>query len=499
MEIHTPSAPGIQDRTRSTGTASSVRSGGTLFPRRPSVVLVLAASAPPILYMAFLWRYATNSLQFDDWTEVPFLAAAVHGHLSLGHLWSQHGEARVPLVRLDLLFFARFDHLDTRATILADAVLLIAAYVLILGLFSRYAGRLTPFPVLMIGILWFSFGDVQNALWAFQVGWSWVLFGFIAMLFSLLVPRGHRRIWFAMAIAAAVISSLGFIQGFVVWPLGAVAIYWCRPRGQGRSRELLVWALSFTITAAFYFIGYSTALSSCSPIFGCTKTSALAHPVTALGFYLALLGNVVPGRFLPNVSANVTRFEVLGTALLIAAVFVIVRSCRRRTRERLPLPLLLVSFGLLFNAAVTWGRLGEGVSGAIHNNRYVMANLVLVSGLVMYAWRHLRELRSVLSQRLVMLLVVAFVLVQMVVATNVGISSASYIQTGLTNQARVVVNFDRIPPSQRACELGRYLVTASSSEIVTARRASFSEFAPGEYRRFRRLGPPNGFATCNVR
>jgi len=389
--------------------------------------------------------------------------------------------------------------LNIRAAILASAAVLIASYVLLLGLFRRYHGRLTPLSVLTIGVVWFSLADVQNALWAFQIGWFLVLFGFTAMLFSLLVPRSHRRFWYSMAIVAAVIATLGTIQGFVVWPLGAIAMLWCRRRSQRRSRELIGWAIAFLTTVIVYFIGYDSSASSCAQVFGCVKTNALAVPATSFQYSLALLGNVVPGHYLPNAPSNVVPFELLGALILIASLFVIVRSCQRRTRERLPLPLLLIVFALLFDAAVTWGRVGEGVSGAIHNNRYVMPSLVLLAGLLMYTWVHIQELKSPLLRNATALFVGAFLLAQIVIATNVGIESAAYTHTLLTNEARVVVNFDSIPLADRGCEEFRYLVLASPSEIAEVRQDALSEFSSSDYGALRQVGPPRGYLSCNQR
>ena len=45
-----------------------------------------------------------------------------------------------------------------------------------------------------------------------------------------------------------------------------------------------------------------------------------------------------------------------------------------------PLPLLLIVFSLLFDVIVTIGRVGTGASGAVSNNRYNIANLILLTG-----------------------------------------------------------------------------------------------------------------------
>ena len=54
-----------------------------------------------------------------------------------------------------------------------------------------------PSPV--IGVVWFSLADYQNALWAFQVSWYLTVFFFVMMLCALLLPEDRRPLWFAVS------------------------------------------------------------------------------------------------------------------------------------------------------------------------------------------------------------------------------------------------------------------------------------------------------------
>ena len=48
------------------------------------------------------------------------------------------------------------------------------------------------------------------------------LFFFLATLVAFVVPNKHRGLWFSIALVAAIASSLSVIQGFLVWPMGAI-------------------------------------------------------------------------------------------------------------------------------------------------------------------------------------------------------------------------------------------------------------------------------------
>jgi hypothetical protein len=470
-----------------------------------------AACVAPFLYLLFVNHFASNGLLFDDWNMVPFLSGALHGHLSLGQLWSQYGEPRLPLVKLDLLFFSQIVQLNTRWAVFFSAAIVIAGYALLLALFRRYLGRpLTPIPVLIVGILWFSLANVQGALLSTSNG-IFVIVGFVAMLFALIVPRKHPMFWIVVAIIAAVFSSLGAVQGFIVWPIGATYILWSqRPTSQKRS-ELGVWAGAFLIMLVLYFIGYNSHLTSCSPYFGCTPRSALYHPFEAVRYFLILIGNVIPGAFTSSrpgtyfgpPPTSLIRYEIVGVVLLAAGAFILVQSWRKRTTtESLPLPFLLIAFAVLYDASITWGRLGEGLTGPVVNNRYAFPNLVLLGGVVIYAWAHIPPLRSPafgsgaqIGATWVSLVALAiFIGTQAVVATDVGLTAARNTKTYQIDGARLATNLSRVPRQYRDCELTKYLIPVD--EVRGAAEDHLGEFSPTVYRHYRKLGPPELLPAC---
>jgi hypothetical protein len=464
--------------------------------------------------LLFLFHFASDGFLFDDWNLVPFLHSALGGHLSWGQVWSQYGEPRLPLVRLEFLFFAKSTQLNTRWAIFFSAGVLIASYGLLLGLLRTYLGRrLTPISVLIVGVVWFSLANTQSALLAFEVGWYFVLFSFIAMLSALLIPQRQSKFWLAVAVLAAVIATLGTIQGLVVWPIGLVAIVWRQPKSRRMYGEAGVWVAACAVTTAVYLLSYNFSLTSCYPDFGCTPTSALAHPVTAFHYALVLIGNVVPGSFTSDhpgsyfgaAPTNVVRFELLGALLLASCIGICIRSYRGRfTVERVPLPLLLIGFSLLFDASIVWGRVGEGVSGPVINNRYVMPNIVLLTAIVIYGLAHVPLLRSSTAGRtwttyaawLCVMALAALVVVQVTVATEVGLTAGRQTQTFVVDGARTVVNLNRIPSGDRNCELAHYLVPAD--EVSEAAADHLADFSRGTYEHYRKMGPPPLLAVCTA-
>ena len=148
--------------------------------------LIAALAIPPILYLLFVTHYRVNIPLVDDWNVVPLIHVAEHGQLTLHILWAQHNENRMFFPNLIYVEIGVITHDDLRALILLSAVLFIATYGVFLVLTRHYVTRsLTAIPVLVVGVIWFSLADRQNALWGFQFAWYLILACLFASLYLL--------------------------------------------------------------------------------------------------------------------------------------------------------------------------------------------------------------------------------------------------------------------------------------------------------------------------
>ena len=193
--------------------------------RHNSVLTIATASLTPIVYLVFIDRFAINAFYEDDWSIIPMVHAAVHGHLALSQLWGQYNESRLFSQNVIVVLFGFVDGLNLRSVIFLSAAVLIASYAGVLILVRQYLGKLTPITVLVVGVIWFSLADVENALWAFQVSWYLTVFFFVTMLVALLIPNNHRTAWFVIAVLLASAASLTTVQGFLCWPVGAICLF----------------------------------------------------------------------------------------------------------------------------------------------------------------------------------------------------------------------------------------------------------------------------------
>lgn len=506
---------GAVDRTQRRRSDDASRSTLRAWALRHALVLV-SGSVAPILYLLFVSHYASNSFFGDDWSVAPVVNAALHDHLTLSQLWSQYNESRLFFGTIVLVFFGVADRLDLRSVIIFSAMVFIATYIVLLGLLRRYLDRpLRPIPVLSIGVVWFSLADLQNSLWSFQVSWYLTLLGVMVMLFALLVPEERRPLWLIIGIAAALAASLSTVQGFLCWPLGAICILWNPAENRYVRRELAVWIVAFVAILVLYLPGYSFSDNGCLPASACSPSVALHHPTAALGFFLALIGNLLPHAIVFSGAAvtagSAVLYEVLGAVIVLVAAFIFVQSCRhRKSTERVPLPLLLICFSLAFDVTITLGRGGGGGVGALDANRYVMANLVLLIAIVMYALAHIPALlvrRPTRSAQqwlgwVALVVMTVFLILQATVASQFGLTRAPAIHSGMQQSARFFINLDRIPEQDLACE--RYVVVFPQAGALPSFWGNFriasqdqlGQFEPAAARSYRTEGPPPLARVC---
>ena len=409
-------------------------------PRRTSRALTgLAVIVPALLYFAYVFHYADNVPVVDDWHEMPSVVAALHGHFGFTLLWAQTGDTREVVGGLVFIGAGLLDHLDLRLVMLFSSLLFTGTYVLLLLLIGRYVGRpLHSLAVLLFGLVWFSLVDFENALWSYQVSWYLALFFVVAVIY--LLTDKPRRL--GPAIGLAVAASLSFLQGFIAWPLGLICLLWVRPR----RREVVIWLGASLITTGVFFHGYSFRNTSCvTSKAQCSLTLALTHPLPTVKYFTVLLGDVLPLTS-TGIESHLWVHAVEGTVLLLASLFVIVRSVNRQATESIPLPLCLAVFGLLFDIQITLGRVGTGLAQAASPNssRYTMPNLVLMIAVAIYAWKHMR-------QPLFKFTVCVCAVLQIGLATPFGIAQGHSWQLDNEWHARILVNFKDVPSAEQAC------------------------------------------------
>ncbi len=164
------------------------------------------------------------------------------------------------------------------------------------------------------------------------------------------------------------------------------------------------------------------------------------------------------------------------------------------------LPVALIMFGVLFDGSIVLGRLGFGIVDAL-SSRYTMANLLVLTGIVTFAWGHIRSSRRqrdrtrrlTAARRISFAMLAAFLVVQLGAATRFGIDKGRTTRQSRIMDARIVVNLDRIPTIDSQRFVAAYVypnLAALRPFLQEAEMDHLSVFAPEPYRFYRSVGPP---------
>jgi hypothetical protein len=492
----------------SDGTIGSSTTTGHSF-RIESLGLAAAIIVTPLLYLIFVLHYSVNVPAQDDWTVVPLIHAALHGQLSFSGLWRLHDENRMLFPNLVFVGLGVLSRDDINVLTGVSAAIFVATFFVFLVLFRSYRGRpLTPLVVLVLGAVWFSLEAWYNALWGFQLAWYLILFCLMALLYLLL--ERTSRLAYALGLAAAVVASFSFLWGLVLWPVGALCIAWVLPGGPRlwiRSKRLLLWAAAMVVTAVATLWGYNFKPLGCLvggkfqfSCSGSTLTFALHHPAQTAEYVLLELGNV-----LPNSNGNIVWLTgVLGAVLFTMAVAVVIASVRNRHHDHNCLPVALIVFGLLFDLLTAIARvefLTGGSTGGATTSTYTMPNLLILLGLISYAWDRFgsNRISRPLTRVAVRSMAAAFLVAQLALSTHTGIAQARAWDQLQTSNARLIVNLNEVPAQERLCYdvIGvdiDLLFTPNSVGYVgftEDRQDQLNVFSPGLLQTYRRDGLPD--------
>lgn len=453
---------------------------------------VAVACVVPVIYFGFVWHYGLNQFAYDDWSRVPLIDATLHGHLTFNLLWNQYNENRMLVPNLLWAFFALTTHADTKTIMVFDAFLFMAGYAFLLMTCRHTFGRwLGPVPTVLVGLVWFSLADWQNAMWGFQMAWYLILFFLMAMLL-LLAREEITPTALIVCMVLAIAASFSSLQGLFLWPVGLLGLLW---RLEGRSRRLsfaVPWIVVAAVTSGLYFNHYLFSTSATGAGIG----YAFKNPNLVVVYLLGAVGNVFPVD-----ETAVGLHALIGVPLCVAAAWVLVATWRERNRtprpRPLPLPAALIVFAVLFDTSIALGRVSLGMSGALAS-RYTMANLLLVLGILLFALPRLPRVLDTApppTRQVLAVAALATVLVVQIAAGTVGgLVGAQSTLAGEKTGARIATNLPAIPVAARSqlvkeWVFPNYPVWAALAD--TARHDQLDEFAPGPYRYYRTLGPPH--------
>lgn len=321
----------------------------------------LATAVPAAGVLLYVHFFGVNVPYADSWNgTLPALRAFASGRLTLALLWAPHNENRMLFPDLLQVVIDNASGLNSKLDMYVGASLLIAASAVLLSLARRTVQSSGPL-LLIVPFVMMSLVQYGNLLWAFQVAWFLVLLCWALSLACL--ERGQSS-WpyFLGACCLAVVASGSSLQGLMVWPSG-LAYLACLGRSWGRAAA---WTGLGVLTGVVYIWQFPAGFLQPSVP---ERGDVVARTAS---FALHLVGAVFPSHPGP--------FGAILLLSLALAAGVALRS--GISWRQLRLPVAAATFAVLFDGAVTVGRLRQAAPLA---SRYTTYNLLLLVSLCLIA------------------------------------------------------------------------------------------------------------------
>jgi hypothetical protein len=330
----------------------------------PSLSAAFAGFVLVVCLIETVWlvhRYAVNALYSDQWSDVDVVNRLRSGTLTFGTLWAQHNENRIFFPRLVVLILAETTHLNVVSESIISAALWWLSGLLLVLAHHRRSPNLSWAWYSPIALAFASTVALGDTLFGFNLSWFMALAALAASLY--LLDRTEAGGWvFAAAIVIAVVGSFSTLQGLIIWPAGLVLLLQNRRAGA----ILAGWTGAAIVTFVVFVVGYRL------PASGSTGPNGFG---AALRFFFSSLGNVVgSGSFGPQTSND--GLLVLGVVVFAVAIAALVFSVRHPSHGG-ALGSALITFGLIFTVASTFGRSSLGLQAA---TRYSVFTLTIWCG-----------------------------------------------------------------------------------------------------------------------
>ncbi len=340
--------------------------------------------AAPAVLTYLVWTLSVDVPHWDEWEYTGFLAKAARGELAAADFFSQCNESRVAVGRLVILTFAAVADWNLRYQSLVAPALAAITLALLAWVGAARVGRHRPawwLALAVTSLLLFSPTQDDNWMMALQH----IAFVPGVCLAGVLVLAGAGGAWWlrwGVGASLAALASFSVPNGFVIWVLGAPAL-WYPPdpaRQDRRGGGLAIWAVTAGVTAWFFFTGYTTVEG---------------HPAAVTPFSSPARFGLYFFTFLGAPFARGTAFDpvtvapVVGGLLFSAYLAATLRVCRTADNLRAALPWLVVGgYALAHAAAGAMLRSASGTLQALPSRyaTYALALPVSLTWLAALAW-----------------------------------------------------------------------------------------------------------------
>jgi hypothetical protein len=219
--------------------------------QRVKNLLAWSASLLPVFIAAIYTCYiSVNVPFFDEWELVPLIKKWNSGSGSFGDIFVPYSGYVIPLQKASAIFSATFFHWDIRFEVAMGFCMLLGTG-LVFVLYTRHFLRLSsafsiltvPLPIML---LVFSLRQYENLSGPWGVNFFGAIFFTMAAAYLLSLTKDPTR--FIGAIICAIMASLSFLNGLLIWPLGLFILIL-----QRRKDQIIYWSVLGTAFLCLYF------------------------------------------------------------------------------------------------------------------------------------------------------------------------------------------------------------------------------------------------------
>lgn len=339
----------------------------------------LALSAPALLSAYYIFSYSIDIPYYDEWAMVPMVDRWLSGHGAWSDLFIRQGGHVIALQRAITILSAELFGWDIRIEILVGFFFLVATALLLIrqavrtGLFTAPA---IAFPaILAVMSVLFGLRQWENLL----APWSINPFGstFFALTSFYFLSKDVTASFFLIlvATASALLASLTFTNGLLVWPIGILIIIATR---KAKPLLLITWLAATALCVTIYAVGSATGSAHLVRIGAISAFRGLA----VLGAQFSADKSIITGgaTSVPSTFIDGGQAIALGLALIAAVAWALWRARHSMSPHAFSISVIL--FGLGSCAFIAAGRADLGILQSTAS-RYTSTSGLVVIGLLL--------------------------------------------------------------------------------------------------------------------
>ena len=420
---------------------------------RYSVALVIA---PPALWLLFIRLFGVDVVVLDSWDFVPLIEKSYEGTVVFADLFEPHNVHRIFFPRIIMLALARLTQYNKFAEMYFLWALVTMSSIIIYTMYRRSAEKSVWALLGFAPVVWllFSFRQYESILSGFQIQTYLCALSFICCVY--LIEDGRRSALLG-SVCCGIISTFSFFNGLLVWPIGAVLLFF-GPTEQ-RVWRIVMWVAVGTAVWIAYFAGWAEPSRGLSDLF--SLRNLLAAPV----FFVMCMGS--PLAFVKSAAGG------MGAILCVFMLAVLVISVRNGFRENVKWAAFIL-FAMGSSLFFTIGRMQLGPDAALAS-RYVCFTVLGVVACYMTTLNMYEAAKNNdQKRRYAMLLggITSIILVGLISGYSSGVLRGGEMRDERSNIASILLDYNNITGKSVATQPFEIEIIKERAEILEKRGLS---------------------------